>query len=128
MTRLLRRLLILAAPVLLLFAAAPVHAADYDLNGLYVGTWTDKGRNRTNYQFKMQIAHDGDRISGKTVDKTVKIEGRLIVDIVKLEWDHSSGEYGAGYLRVLEGGRRLKGKWDSEGSGRFYGEWDLLRQ
>lgn len=118
----------LAAPLFLLLVATPIHALDYDLNGLFVGSWTDKGRNRINYKFKLQITHDGDRISGNTVDKTVWIKGRLVENRIDLEWDHSSGEYGAGYLQVLDGGNRVKGRWDSAGSGRFHGEWDLVRQ
>ena len=122
------RLLQPTALALLLCASGVIHAQEYQLNGLYVGTWTDKGRNRVDRNFSMRISQDGGVITGVTVDKTLKIRGRLVVDIIKLEWDHSSGNYGTGYMKILDGGKRLKGQWDSEGSGRFYGEWDLLRQ
>lgn len=129
MLRLCSRWLIVGVTLLqLLPASSPANARQYDLNGLYVGTWIDQGRNRVDYKFKLRITHDCDRISGNTIDKTVWIKGRLDADRIELEWDHSSGNYGPGYFDVLDQGRRLKGKWGSEGSGRFYGEWDLIKQ
>ena len=103
-------------------------ASEFDLNGLFVGTWTDKGRNRTDRNFKLQLKQDGDRISGNTVDKTIWVKGRVVELRIELEWDHSSGEYGKGYFDILDDGNRLRGSWESAGSGRFDGDWDLQRQ
>ncbi len=122
------RPLLTVSPLIVLLLAAPAGASEIDLNGLYVGTWIDKGRNMVNRRFKLRLKHDGDAISGNTVDKTIWVKGKIVASRIELEWDHSSGEYGKGYFDILDGGKRISGGWDSAGSGRFYGEWDLARE
>ncbi len=122
------RLSRIAVALLYLAIFMPAGATEYDLNGLYLGKWTDRGRNIVRNNFRIRITHEGDRITGVTTDNTIRLSGLLVENKVFLEWDHSSGNYGEGVWDVSAGGNRLTGTWDSKGSGEFYGEWDLVRQ
>ena len=113
----------------LLLLAAPARAADpVDLTGTFSGYYADHARHLKRNNFRIVLRQDGAEISAEATDKTLWITGRVVGDRVELEWRHSSGTLGKGYWEILEGGNRLEGSWKSEGSGRFYGDWDLRRQ
>ena len=101
--------------------------ASIDLTGIYHGRWVDKGRNVSKNNLRMQITQHGDLVRGAALDNTLWVQGSLRGNRVILQWEHASGNYGDGFWDVVDGGRQLVGTWDSKGSGRFYGTWELER-
>lgn len=119
--------LLLAAT--LLAGSAELHAADgIDLTGTFKGLFYDKGRNIRRNNLRLRLRQEGDRLFAEATDNTLWIKGLIVETKVFLEWEHASGERGEGQWDILEQGNRIKGTWESMGSGRFYGEWDLRRQ
>ncbi len=120
-------------PVLLLVGAlggAPVlQAADgLDLTGTFKGLFYDKGRNNRRSNFRLRMRQEGDRLYAEATDNTMWITGLIVENKVFVEWEHASGERGEGVWDILEDGNRVRGTWESKGSGRYYGDWDLSRQ
>ncbi len=101
--------------------------APIDLTGIYHGRWIDKGRNITNDRLRMHITQHGELVRGAALDNTLWVQGSLRGDRVILQWEHASGNYGDGFWNVIDGGRQLVGTWDSKGSRRIYGTWELER-
>ncbi len=127
MTRTLTLLLALAVGEGLSFGAPAQSAAPIDLTGIYHGRWIDKGRNLSQNDLRMQITQHGDLVRGAALDNTLWVQGSLRGDRVILQWEHASGNYGDGFWNVIDGGRQLVGTWDSKGSRRYYGTWELER-
>ena len=127
MTRTLILLLALGIAEGLALDAPAQTAAPIDLTGIYHGRWVDKGRNVSKNNLRMRITQQGDLVRGAALDNTLWVQGSLRGNRVILQWEHASGNYGDGFWDVLDGGRQLVGTWDSKGSGRFYGTWELER-
>ena len=118
-----------AAALLGSSAVAVTQAADgVDLSGTFKGLFVDKGRNVRQANMRLRMRQDGDRLSAEATDNTMWITGLIVENKVFLEWEHASGERGEGVWDILEGGNRVKGTWESKGSGHYYGDWDLRRQ
>ena len=120
-------LLVAAVGVGLPSAGEAQDGAPIDLTGFYKGRWVDKGRNVTNNALRLQITQHGELVRGAALDNTLWVQGSLRGDRVILQWEHASGNYGDGFLNVIDGGRQLVGTWESKGSARFYGIWEFER-
>ncbi len=129
-TRPSRKLLLLLAFAVgggLSHAGAAQDGAPIDLTGFYHGRWVDKVRNITNNVLRLHITQHGELVRGAALDNTLWLQGSLRGDRVILQWEHASGSYGDGFLNVIDGGRQLVGTWESKGSSRYYGIWELER-
>lgn len=83
----------------------------------------------------MELVQDGNRVTGtykhpRGPEHDGTIRGEIVGDLLRVEWiqpgNPSAGVFplrGRAYFRVLDGGKRLEGRWGYDGDDYFGGPW-----